>query len=89
MTQLYLMKDDYDLADSAPGQYMPLRTDKQLPKAYFPDRLPPSLDLSDDVDSELPGEANPIRPAQGRFRPGTDGQLRVVRPVREPVAAAD
>jgi hypothetical protein len=28
---------------------MPLRTDKQLSKAYFPDRLPPSLELSDDV----------------------------------------
>ncbi|WP_276259908.1 Fic family protein [Haloglomus litoreum] len=43
------MKDGYDLADSAPGQYMPLREDKQLSKAYFPDRLPPSLTLSDDV----------------------------------------
>jgi len=50
------MTDGYDLADSAPGQYMPLRTDRPLPKAYFPDRLPPSVDLSKEVIS-LYGDA--------------------------------
>ena len=43
------MKDGYDLPGDAPGQYMPLQTQKALPKAYFPDRLPPRLDPSDDV----------------------------------------
>lgn len=43
------MKDGYDLPADAPGRYMPLRTSEQLPKAYFPDKLPPTLDLSDDV----------------------------------------
>lgn len=31
---------------------MPLREDKRLPKAYFPDRLPPAFELSDDVIEE-------------------------------------
>lgn len=43
------MKKGYDLPANAPGQYMPLRTDKSLPKAYFPNKLPPRVDLSDDV----------------------------------------
>ncbi|WEL17369.1 Filamentation induced by cAMP protein Fic [Halorhabdus sp. SVX81] len=47
------MKDGYDLPGEAPGQYMPLRTDEQLPKAYFPDRLPPTLEFSDAVAAEL------------------------------------
>jgi len=47
------MKDGYDLPPDAPGQYMPLRTDEQLPKAYFPDTLPPTFDLSDDVITEI------------------------------------
>lgn len=46
------MKDGYDLPADAPGQYMPLRTDEQLPKAYFPDKLPPTLELSDEVIEE-------------------------------------
>jgi len=47
------MKDGYDLSPDAPGQYMPLRTDEQLPKAYFPDTLPPTFELSDDVINEI------------------------------------
>ena len=47
------MEDGYDLPSAAPGQYMPLRTDEQLPKAYFPDRLPPALELSDNVVEEV------------------------------------
>jgi len=47
------MKEGYDLSGDAPGQYMPLRTDERLPKAYFPDRLPPTLDLSEAVVEEL------------------------------------
>jgi Fic family protein len=46
------MKDGYDLPGTAPGQYMPLRTDRGLPKAYFPDRLPPSFELSEAVIRE-------------------------------------
>lgn len=47
------MKDGYDLPAEAPGQYMPLRTDDGVPKAYFPDKLPPTLDISDDVIREV------------------------------------
>lgn len=47
------MKDGYDLPEIAPGRYMPLRADSDLPKAYFPDKLPPRLDLSEDVYREL------------------------------------
>lgn len=47
------MKEEYDLPGDAPGQYMPLRADKRLPKAYFPDRLPPTLDLSEAIVGEL------------------------------------
>jgi len=46
------MIDGYDLPAEAPGQYMPLREDKTLPKAYFPERLPPSFDLSEEVIRE-------------------------------------
>jgi Fic family protein len=46
------MIDGYDLPGAAPGQYMPLREDRSLPKAYFPDKLPPSLDLSGEVVRE-------------------------------------
>lgn len=48
-----VMKDGYDLPASAPGEYMPLRTEKPLSKAYFPDSLPPEFDLSDDLVTEL------------------------------------
>lgn len=51
------MQDGYDLPPEAPGQYMPLRTDQTLPKAYFPEKLPPTLDLSADVIEEI-AEAN-------------------------------
>jgi len=47
------MRDGYDLPSTAPGQYMPLRTDEHLSKAYFPDKLPPTLELSDAVVSEV------------------------------------
>jgi len=47
------MKDGYDLNETAPGQYRPLRSDADLPKAYFPDRLPPRLDISDAVYREF------------------------------------
>ena len=46
------MRDGYGLFADAPGQDMPLREDKSLPKAYFPNRLPPSFDLSEDVIKE-------------------------------------
>ncbi|WP_198526109.1 Fic family protein [Haloferax sp. ATB1] len=46
------MKDGYDLPANAPGQYMPLRTDQALPKAYFPDKLPPRFELSEEVIQE-------------------------------------
>ena len=46
------MIDGYDLPANAPGQYLPLREDQSLPKAYFPDKLPPSFDLSDEVVRE-------------------------------------
>lgn len=47
------MKDGYELPSDAPGQYMPLRADESLPRAYFPDKLPPALELSDDVIEEV------------------------------------
>lgn len=46
------MRDGYDLPADAPGQYMPLREDRSLSKAYFPDKLPPTFDLSDEVVRE-------------------------------------
>ncbi|QSG11072.1 putative transciptional regulator [Halapricum desulfuricans] len=47
------MRDGSDLPADAPGQYMPLRADEPLPKAYFPDKLPPSLELTDAVIDEV------------------------------------
>lgn len=46
------MKDDYTLS-GAPGQYRPLRADQRFSKAYFPDRLPPRISLSESVTEEL------------------------------------
>lgn len=46
------MIEGYDLPADAPGQYMPLREDQSLPKAYFPDKLPPAFELSDEVVRE-------------------------------------
>ena len=46
------MIDGYDLPGTAPGHYLPLREDQSLPKAYFPDKLPPSIDLSDETVRE-------------------------------------
>jgi len=43
------MIDGYDLPEAAPGRYRPLREDRQLSKAYFPDHLPPNFDLSDEL----------------------------------------
>lgn len=42
------MGEEYRLPD-APGHYMPLREDKHLSRAYFPDNLPPTIDLGEDV----------------------------------------
>ncbi|WP_324759624.1 Fic family protein [Haloarcula sp. GH36] len=47
------MKDGYDLPADAPGQYMLLRADERLSKAYFPDKLPPTLELSSAVVDEV------------------------------------
>lgn len=38
---------------NAPGQYLPLREDQQLSRAYFPENLPPSIELTDEVVEEL------------------------------------
>ncbi len=46
------MKDGYDLPPPAPGKYMPLRGTDPLSKAYFPDGLPPQLELSEEVLTE-------------------------------------
>ena len=46
------MGEKWRLPD-APGHYMPLRTDRPLSKAYFPDNLPPTIELSEDVVAEL------------------------------------
>lgn len=46
------MGEEWRLPD-APGQYLPLTTDEPLSKAYFPDNLPPTIELSEDVVNEL------------------------------------
>lgn len=46
------MGEEWRLPD-APGHYMPLRTDQPLPKAYFPDNLPPTIELSEEIVAEL------------------------------------
>lgn len=46
------MGEEWRLPD-APGQYMPLRGDQPLSKAYFPNNLPPTIELSEDVVNEL------------------------------------
>lgn len=46
------MGEEWRLPD-APGQYLPLREDQQLSRAYFPDNLPPAIDLTDEVVDEL------------------------------------
>jgi len=46
------MGEEWRLPD-APGQYLPLTTDQPLEKAYFPDNLPPTIELSEDVVNEL------------------------------------
>lgn len=46
------MKDEWRLPD-APGHYMPLREDQPLSKAYFPNNLPPMIELSEEVVGEL------------------------------------
>src|SRR6056297_3429911 len=46
------MGEEWRLPDS-PGRYMPLRADQPLSKAYFPDNLPPTIELSEDVVAEL------------------------------------
>lgn len=46
------MREGYDLPPDAPGQYMPLPTNESLPKVYLPNRLPPTLELSEEVIRE-------------------------------------
>lgn len=47
------MRDEFQLPDTAPGHYLPLRADQDLHKAYLPDNLPPTIELSDEVVREL------------------------------------
>lgn len=47
------MRDEFTLPDSAPGRYIPLREDAPHHRAYYPDNLPPSLDLTDEIVDEL------------------------------------
>lgn len=46
------MGEEYRLPD-APGQYLPLQTNQPFSRAYFPDNLPPTIELSEDVIGEL------------------------------------
>lgn len=46
------MGEEYRLPD-APGQYLPLPTDQPFSRAYFPDNLPPTIELGEDVVGEL------------------------------------
>lgn len=46
------MGEEYRLPD-APGQYLPLREDQPLSRAYFPDNLPPTVEFSEDLIDEL------------------------------------
>jgi Fic family protein len=47
------MRDEFRLPDDAPGRYMSLREDKEYHKTYYPDPLPPTLDLPEAVVMEL------------------------------------
>jgi Fic family protein len=49
------MRDEFRLPDGAPGQYIPLREDKEYHKTYYPDPLPPILDFPEAVIEELAG----------------------------------
>lgn len=47
------MVDEFRLPESAPGRYIPLRDDAPHHRAYYPDSLPPSLELTDEIIEEL------------------------------------
>lgn len=47
------MTEEFGLPDSAPGQYIPLREDAPYHRAYYPDNLPPSIELTDDIVDQL------------------------------------
>ncbi|MCU4800248.1 Fic family protein [Halobacteria archaeon HArc-gm2] len=47
------MSDEFTLPDSAPGRYIPLREDAPHHRAYYPDNLPPSIELTDEIVDEL------------------------------------
>jgi len=46
------MGEEWRLPD-APGQYLPLREDQQLTRAYFPNNLPPTVEFSEKIIEEL------------------------------------
>lgn len=50
------MRDEFDLPDDAPGRYIPLRPDADHHRAYYPDSLPPTVALDDEL-VELYGAA--------------------------------
>lgn len=47
------MRDEFNLPAEAPGVYMPLRADQPYHKAYFPDNLPITLEMSEEIVKEL------------------------------------
>lgn len=44
---------DHSRLPEAPGRYMPLSEDEPYARAYLPDNLPPTLELSEDTIAEL------------------------------------
>jgi len=49
------VRDTFDLPEKAPGQYLPVRSDREVPfgKFYKPDALPPELELSEDLITQI------------------------------------
>jgi hypothetical protein len=47
------VRDDLDLPNGAPGHYMPLRADAPHHRAYYPDSLPPSIELTEEIFEKL------------------------------------
>ena len=76
------MKRGYDLPSDAPGAYLPVRADRNVPfgKFYKPDNLPPELPLSDETIQLVEGTMHALGRLDG-FRGRVEDAETVFKPL--------
>jgi Fic family protein len=67
------MRDEFGLPDEAPGRYIPLRDDASYHRAYRPDPLPPTIEISGETLEELAGAMHELGRLDGIVGEVEDG----------------